>query len=105
MMSSMLALFGCGGKTGADFKVLLEKARNDLQAKTASHQSVWDFGKAACWDLTHDGVLIFNFPDKKVTCEAQIMGSFDKSQGTWLWAWGDPDMPNKLAVPSIQLRK
>ncbi|MGH7972505.1 MAG: DUF6882 domain-containing protein, partial [Limisphaerales bacterium] len=44
-------------------------------------------GRAARWDLNQDnGVLIFTFPDKKVTCDAQIIGSFDMSRGTWLWA-------------------
>lgn len=104
MISSLLALLGCGGKTDADFKALLEKAQNDLQAKTASHQTVWGFGKASRWDLNqNDGVLIFTFPDKKVTCDAQIIGSFDKSQGTWLWAWGNPSVATNLTTASKQL--
>jgi hypothetical protein len=104
MISSLLAVFGCRGKTDADFKALLEKARQDLQAKTASHQAVWDFGKAARWDLDQDeGVLIFSFPDKRVTCDAQIIGSFDKSQGTWLWAWDNPSIATHLTTASKRL--
>ena len=104
MISSLLALFGCGRKTNADFEALVEKAQNDLQAKTASHQAVWGFGKAARWDLNQgDGVLVFSFPDKKVTCEAQVIGSFDKSQGTWLWAWDNPSVATNLTTASKQL--
>ena len=101
----LLALFGCGGNTDANFRTLLQKARNDLEAKTASHAAAWGFGKATRWDLNQtDGLLIFTFPDKTVTCEAQIIGSFDKGPGTWLWAWDNPHVATNLARASRQLR-
>jgi len=105
MIGSLLALFGCGGKPDANFKALLDKAKNDLQAKTAAHQAGWGFGKATRWDLNQaDGLLIFTFPDKTVTCQAQIIGSFDKSKGTWLWGWDNPDIAPNLTTVSRQLR-
>ena len=105
ILGSLLALLGCGGKSDANFKALLEKANNDLQIKTGSHGAVWGIQEATRWDLNQaDGLLIFTFPDKTVTCEAQIIGSFDKSQGTWLWAWNNPDVATNLARASRQLR-
>jgi hypothetical protein len=104
MIASLLSLFSCGDKTDTDFKSLLQKARNDLQTKTASHEAVWNFGKAARWDLKQDdGILIFTYPDKTVTCNAQIIGSLDKSQGTWLWAWGNPSIATNITAASKQL--
>ena len=44
-------LVGCGGGTNAEFKTLVEKARNDLVAKTSSQEPAWGFGKATRWDL------------------------------------------------------
>jgi hypothetical protein len=106
MTGPLLAMLGCGQKSDAVFKELVEKARNDLQTKTASHQAVWDFGKAARWDLNQDnGVLIFTFSDKEVTCDAQIIGSFDKLKGTWLWAWDNPSIAANLTTASKEVLK
>ena len=66
---------------------------------------MWGFGKADRWNLNQaDGNLIFTFPDKTVTCEAQIIGSLDKSKGTWLWAWDNPGVATNLTRASQQLR-
>jgi len=105
MITSLLALFGCGEKVNPDLKVLTEKAMNDLRAKTASHQAVWGLGKSGRWDLNqNDGNLIFTFADKTVTCEAQIIGSFDKTTGTWLWSWDNPTVASNLTRASQKLR-
>jgi hypothetical protein len=105
MMASLLALFGCGEKVNPAFGTLVEKAMNDLQTKTASHQAVWGLGKSDRWDLNQDdGNLIFTFPDKTVTCEAQIIGSFDKTKGTWLWSWDNPGVATNLTQASRWLR-
>jgi hypothetical protein len=63
-------------------------------------------GKSERWDLNQqDGRLIFTFADKIVTCEAQIIGSFDKSKGTWLWAWDNPSVLSNLTTASRELRE
>ena len=106
MISSLFAFLGCGDKTDPAFRALVEKAMNDLRAKTASHQTMWGLGKSDRWDLNQDdGRLIFTFPDKTVSCEAQIIGSFDKTKGTWLWAWDNPGVATKLTRSSQQLRE
>jgi hypothetical protein len=105
MIASLLALSGCGEKANPAFKALVEKAKIDLQTKTASHQAVWGLGKSDRWDLNQDdGNLVFTFPDKTVTCEAQIIGSFDKPKGTWLWAWDNPAAATNLTRASQWLR-
>jgi hypothetical protein len=99
------SLLGCGENVDPAFKTLTEKAMNDLQAKTASHQAFWGLGKSERWDLNqNDGNLIFTFADKTVTCEAQIIGSFDKTKGTWLWAWDNPAVATNLTRSSLKLR-
>jgi len=105
MITSLVALFGCGKKENPAFKTLTEKATYDLQAKTASHQAVWGLGKSDRWDLNQsDGNLIFTFPDKTVTCEAQLIGSYDKTRGTWLWSWDNPSVETNLTRNSRWLR-
>ena len=105
MIASLLALFGCGEKVDSTFKTLTEKAMNDLQTKTASHQALWGLGNSERWDLNQsDGNLIFTFADKTVMCEAQIIGSFNKAKGTWLWAWDNPSVATSLTRASQKLR-
>jgi hypothetical protein len=105
MIASLLALFGCGEKVNPAYKTLTEKAMNDLRVKTSSHEAVWGLGKSERWDLRQsDGNLVFTFSDKTVTCEAQIIGSFDKTKGTWLWAWDNPGVATNRTRASQQLR-
>jgi len=106
MIGALLTLLGCKQQNDPAFGVLVEKAMNDLRTKTASHQASWGLGKSERWDLNQkDGRLIFTFPDKIVTCEAQIIGSFDKSKGTWLWSWENPSVVSNLTIASRQLRE
>jgi hypothetical protein len=106
MIGALLTLLGCKQKDGAAFDTLVQKAMNDLRAKTASHQAVWGFGKSERWDLNQtDGHLIFTFPDKIVSCDSQVIGSYDKSVGTWLWAWDNPSVTSNLTTASRELRE
>jgi hypothetical protein len=105
MIAALLALLGCKEKVAPGFEPLVEKAMNDLRAKTASHQTAWGLGKAERWDVNQgDGRLIFTFPDKVVSCDVQIIGSFAKSQGTWLWSWDNPSVLSNLTLASRELR-
>ncbi len=106
MIAGLLTLLGCKERATPGFETLVEKAMNDLQAKTASHQAAWGLGKATRWDINQDdGRLIFTFPDKVVGCDAQIIGSFAKSKGTWLWAWDNPSVASNLTSASRELRE
>jgi hypothetical protein len=97
----VLILVGCGERTDAEFRTLLDEAQNDLVAKTSAQEAAWGFGKATRWDLNQDnGLLVFTFPDKTVTCEAQIIGLLDKSRGTWLWSWGNLRVATNLTIAS-----
>lgn len=87
------------------FPQLCEKAMNDLQTKTAAHASLWGLGDAERWSLDQDqGNLVFTFPDKVVTCKAQIIGSWDQKLGTWMWAWANESVEKQLAVQSRKIR-
>ena len=36
-----------------------------------------------------------------VTCYAQIIGSYDRSQGTWRWAWDNPSVTGSTTFSTI----
>ena len=106
MLTSLLTFLGCTDrKRDAEFRGLVQKAIADLQTKNSGHQQVWGLGKGGRWDINQsDGNLIFTFPDKIVTCEAQIIGSLDRSKGTWLWSWDNSSILTNLTKGSRQLR-
>lgn len=105
-ISALLALLGCREQRDPEFRALVQKAMKDLMTKNESHHSDWGLSRAENWNLNlDDGRLVFTFPDKVVTCDAQVVGSFDTSTETWLWSWEDPTVRSNLTVVSRQLRE
>jgi hypothetical protein len=68
------------------FEALLDASMEELRLKTMGHQAGWRFDKAARWSLDQSrGNLLFTFDDGVVdTRPAQIVGSFDGTNGSWL---------------------
>lgn len=109
-MSFFKKLFGRdkadnGGET-PEFKTLLDASMQELRMKTERHQAAWRFGKARRWDLDQTkGDLIFTFDDGVVAAApAQIIGSFDATGSSWLWAWANPSIDDSLKRDSLQIR-
>jgi hypothetical protein len=96
---------GSNGET-PEFKILLDTSMEELRLKTMGHQAGWRFGKAARWSLDQSrGDLLFTFDDGIVaTCPAQIVGSFDGADGSWLWAWANPSIADSLKRDSLRVR-
>lgn len=97
---------GNGGET-PEFKALLDKSMEELRLKTAGHQAGWGFGKANRWSLDQSrGDLLFSFNDGVVaTCPAQIIGSFDSTDGSWLWGWANPSIADSLKQDALRVRE
>jgi len=97
---------GNGGET-PEFKALLEKSMAELRAKTTGHQAGWGFGKANQWSLDmSQGDLVFTFDHGVVaTCPAQIVGSLDSADGSWLWGWANPSIPDSLKRDALKVRE
>lgn len=101
-MTFVSALFG---RRGTDFETLCEKAKNDLATKTSAHQAMWGLGTSERWDLDQEtGRLAFTFSDKIISCEAQIIGTWNSRAKTWLWGWGNTSVLKPLAGVSERLR-
>ncbi len=92
-------IFG-GSKESADPPALrqeIEKAMNGLALVTAAHNGTWHLGEAA-WSLEQDvGNLVFTTPQMKAVAPAQIIGTYDTEDGTWLWGWDHPSVEPALA--------
>jgi hypothetical protein len=106
-MSIFKKLFGQKHDDGEtpDFKALLEGSMEGLRLQTEAHQGTWRLGKSDRWDFSQEtGELVFTYPDMTVRAPAQIIGSFDSAEGSWMWAWVNPSISASLARDSIRVR-
>lgn len=78
------------------FSELKENSVQELAIKTASHSDCWGFGSEDEWSFDQDsGLLHFSFSNgKKVTAPAEIVGTYNEVQETWLWAWANSSVVN-----------
>ena len=76
----------------------IEKAVHHLSALTAAHDGAWHIGEAG-WSVDQDaGTIVFDAPNGvRAVAPAQIIGTYDTRQETWLWAWDNPSIAQALA--------
>ena len=76
----------------------LEAAREGLAMQTAAHSSTWHFGEEKTWAADLDtGVIVFSFTDgTTATAQIQVVGTYNTADGTFLWAWDHPSVPEAL---------
>jgi hypothetical protein len=89
-----------------DIDFLLARSVEDLAAKTAAHGDLWGFGEEDNWALDQDvGEIVFSFADGKVArASAQIIGTINTLDGTWLWSWANPSIEPSLTRHAVGLR-
>ena len=91
----------------SDFATLQKLSMEELQLKTEAHKEVWRVDKILRWDFNQgSGLLEFSLPDgMKAVSAAQIIGTYNSEDHTWLWAWANPSIEEKLQVDARQLLK
>jgi hypothetical protein len=91
----------------SDFSTLQRMSAEELALKTQTHKEAWGLGKIDRWDLSQDtGELVFSLPDgMKTVCPAQIIGTYNSQDQTWLWAWANPSIDEKLRADALKVRK
>jgi hypothetical protein len=93
-MSILDGFFGKGKPDASDgFRTLLAQSMEELRLKTAAHDSTWHLGRAA-WAVDQEaGTIVFTSPDGiTATCSAQIVGTYNTADSTWLWGWDHPSV-------------
>lgn len=80
-----------------EFDQLIEQSMEELRVKTAAHDAVWRISEAA-WDVDQDaGTLTFTAPTGvKATCSVQIIASRNDEDGSLMWGWDHPSVPEPL---------
>jgi hypothetical protein len=89
-----------------EFQQLLDDSMDELQLKTEAHLNVWGFGSFERWDVDQDtGELIFSNADgTKAVAPMQIIGTYNTTDGTWLWAWDNPSVVDSLKSHALKVR-
>ena len=68
---------------------LLLQGEDMIDQLARAHMS-WGLGSADRWGLDQrTGIITWTFPDKTATAPAQIIGSYNPSAASWLWAWAN----------------
>lgn len=85
--------------------LMVARSMEDLRIRTASFDRLFQIGEAD-WQLDQDkGEIIFTSPTGLVaTAPAQIAGSYNTKDRTWLWAWANPSVVEALAAHAKLVR-
>ena len=91
----------------ADFAALQKLSVEELKLKTDGHMKVWGLDRIVRWDLNQgSGELVFTLRDGlKAVADAQIIGTYNSEDRTWLWAWANSSIDQKLQVDARNLLK
>lgn len=73
-------------------------AREALALQTATHASAWRFGEEDSWSADLEaGSIVFEFSDGTIAgAPIQVVGTFDTVEGSFLWGWDHPSVPEHL---------
>ncbi len=76
---------------------LMARSIEELALTTAIFDQQFQLGQAA-WQLSQgSGVITFTSPTGMIaSAAAQIVGTYNVDDGTWLWAWDNPTVRPKL---------
>jgi hypothetical protein len=93
------------GRVGDSLDYEAGKAGYDLIATLAEAHSEWGCGTAVRWDLDQTtGLIQWTFPDRIATAPAQILASYNRPQGSWMWAWANESILPPLRRDSQRVR-
>jgi hypothetical protein len=89
-----------------EFRALIAGSMQGLQLQSEAHQAAWRFWELESWEFSQDtGELMFTFSDMVVRAPAQIIGSFDAREGSWMWGWANTSIADSLTRDSIRVRQ
>jgi len=88
------------------YHVLLARSMEELRMRTGSHDRLFQIGRAD-WALNQDdGVIVFTSPNGFIaSAPAQIVGTYDTVDGTWVWSWDNPSILPDLCKHALLARQ
>jgi hypothetical protein len=109
MRKRLLAILAGGfmSSAAADPSAFIQGALEGLQQQTSAHSATWHLGEESDWAADLEaGTLTFTFADgTKATAPIQVIGTYNSRDGTFLWGWDHPSVPDELRLHSELARK
>lgn len=90
-----------------EFEAFRAEAYDELQAKQASLQTVYNLGALGRWwfDQEAQTLQFFDAQDRlRVEADVIHIGSYSRRSDTWLWAWANVSLLPKLRARAETLR-
>ena len=84
----------------------IARANNEMQMRTQAAIEMWGLDTAA-WNADLDaGTITFTNAEKGliVTAPVQVVGTYNTEDGTWLWGWDHPSVPEPLGEHARRVR-
>lgn len=77
-----------------------------LRTQSAKFEQEWGLGSKSAWNLDMNaGTLTFSLSDTRVVvCPVQVVGTLNTADGSMLWAWDHPSVPQPLRRAALRLR-
>lgn len=89
-----MAMSACMAEEGVVIEDFIEGSVEGLRIQTESHDATWGISEAATWDVDQDaGVISWIFADgKRAVAPVQIIGTYNPSDGSFMWGWDHPSI-------------
>lgn len=105
----MAGLFDRGSSKNAktaEADLIIGRSIEALKLQTEAHSAAWGFGSLDRWDVDLDGgTLKFSSEDGfEAVAPVQVVGTYNTLDGTFLWAWDHPSIPEERAKASLLAR-
>jgi hypothetical protein len=87
-----------GGETLSDPDLTLARANNEMEMFTRAAIDLWGMDVAA-WNADLEaGTITFTNDQSALVVKApvQVVGTYNTDNGTWLWGWDHPSIPEPL---------
>lgn len=98
-MGWMKSLFGKKKAESEDLRQFIEASMEGLRLQTASHQRLWNLGSESQWNVDlQQGQILWQFAEGvQVSASIQVVGTYNPQNGTFLWGWDHPSVPEVLS--------
>lgn len=93
------------GLSDTEIDAVFERARAELEMKTSAHVATWG-ADAARWDVDLEaGTIIFtNQKGWTITAPVEVVGTLNTADGTFLWGWDHPSVPEAVRGAARRVR-
>lgn len=89
-----------------DERAFFSAAMAKLQEQTRQNGTSWGLGEETQWNLDmHAGTIRFTFADGRVVqAPVQVVGTYNTQNGSFLWGWDHPSVPEPLRLAAKSVR-